>query len=99
MPNEITLFLKGLPLGITAEQVAGFFWDKMGLSISPERINVKDHAAVASAYLHITSRAMADFLNLQIRDQMSGCTLVVEPFKLRNERNNEIQARDYGGNV
>jgi hypothetical protein len=92
--REITLFVKGFPVGITASEVAGFFWDKMGLTISPERINVKDHTIVASAYLHITDVAMAKFLNLQIHDQMAGCTLSVDPFKLRDERTpREITAR------
>jgi hypothetical protein len=93
MTEELTLFVKGFPLGITAEEVAGLFWDKTGLHIFPQRINVKDHDAVASAYIHVTGKAMAAFLNLQIHDQMAGGTLTVHPFKLPEERGERRPSR------
>ena len=69
-----TITLKGLPAGITEEQVADYLWQKIGINVLPEHISLAPHDTPWSTVI-FTRETLADWLTraFALCEPLDGC--------------------------
>jgi hypothetical protein len=59
LPNGEWMYLKGLPLGTTPDELSAYF-HQHGLRITPDSISIKDFGRVACAFVSLTPEVILD---------------------------------------